>query len=330
VLDDLDQVGWRDLRHAYGTAEDMPDLIRALANPSRDARSEVWHQLYGNIWHQGTIYEATPYAVPFLIELAASPQTPARFEILSYLGLLADGLSYVAQHKGLTGHSRELAEQLQTELHWVAQTRKAVKHGEALYLATLHTGEHKMCCAAAYVLTRFPEESARYWPGLRARYEDADDDGLVRCGLAILTNAFSMRGTSDIRWLGEMLMREKRRSVRVALAASISLTANPNQSDALKLLTANMFSDDEIDRDYRAQPWDAGEAAYDIVRGLCASPNGRRMLTLRFNELLSLKYSHEKLEHCRYLLQIVLGDENVGSDFFIGAPLKPLILRNEA
>jgi hypothetical protein len=37
----------------------------------------AWH-LCGNIWHQGSVYQTTAHAVPFLIELAAHPLVPDR------------------------------------------------------------------------------------------------------------------------------------------------------------------------------------------------------------------------------------------------------------
>jgi hypothetical protein len=118
MLDGLDQVEWGRLQHAFGTAEDVPHLIRALQSPSLDQRQAAFGELYGNIWHQGTIYEATPYAVPFLIELAASDQTPDRFEILSYLGTLADGSSYIEVHRDVMSLSHEQLQQLEVELSW--------------------------------------------------------------------------------------------------------------------------------------------------------------------------------------------------------------------
>jgi hypothetical protein len=36
MLDGLDQVEWGRLQHAFGTAEDVPHLIRALQSPSLD------------------------------------------------------------------------------------------------------------------------------------------------------------------------------------------------------------------------------------------------------------------------------------------------------
>src|SRR5262245_58249134 len=217
-------------------------------------------ELYGNIWHQGTVYEATPHAVPFLIELAASDDTPDRSGMLSYLGTLADGSSYIEVHGGGPALSpQEVSAQLAVEVSWVAATRKAVKSGEALYLETLCANEHDVCCAASYVLSRFPEEAERYWPPLRERYEVAESDDLVRCGIAILTKNFSVKGTSDTQWLLRMFDKEKHSSVRVALAVSVALSNEQRVDDALQCLVTHLLTDDQVEQGYRAQPWDSGE-----------------------------------------------------------------------
>jgi hypothetical protein len=72
MLENLDTIDWRNLQHAYGPATDVPDLIRALASHDEEVRQSAMYELYGTIWHQDTIYEATAYAVPFLIELLES------------------------------------------------------------------------------------------------------------------------------------------------------------------------------------------------------------------------------------------------------------------
>lgn len=51
---------WSKIRDAYGTAEKIPDLIRAL--PDNDAWDAVWSRLC----HQGTVYEASYEALPLL------------------------------------------------------------------------------------------------------------------------------------------------------------------------------------------------------------------------------------------------------------------------
>ena len=91
VLAGLDEIGWAELKHAYGPADDVPGLIRALASTEPDERERARRTLYGNIFHQGNRYEATAYAVPFLARLAADPQVPQRDEIVLMLAVMAIG-----------------------------------------------------------------------------------------------------------------------------------------------------------------------------------------------------------------------------------------------
>lgn len=83
----LDDVPWGELRSAYGWATDVPDSLRTLLKP--------WDG-YGGLWaisifHQGTRYEATAYAVPFLTKLALHPEVPQRDELVDFLVALAVG-----------------------------------------------------------------------------------------------------------------------------------------------------------------------------------------------------------------------------------------------
>ncbi len=65
-LSDIDRVPWDRLEHAYGPATDVPAQLRQFASGD-DATSETaLGQLYGNVFHQGTRYQTTPYVVPFL------------------------------------------------------------------------------------------------------------------------------------------------------------------------------------------------------------------------------------------------------------------------
>ena len=325
MLEGLNKVDWGSLQHAYGTAEDVPALIRMLISPSPADRRDAFGSLYGNLWHQGTVYQATSRAVPFLIELAASESTPDRHEILSYLGALAGGTSYADVHRGIMRLSQEeLSVLLERELRWVDQTRRAVKSGEALYLATLRTNDHPMCCAAAYVLSRFPEEG-EYWTPLRARYEAAHNDEPVRCGIAILTKEFSARRTADTQWLAAMFEQESLPSVRVALAVSLALSDQRPRDDALQVLTANLLTDSQVEQVYRIQPWNNEEVVWDIIRALCATDLGRRSLISRFNQLLAEGAPNDRLEHIRF----VLSGEGIVNRSELGRPLRSLTLPNE-
>ncbi|WP_406109867.1 hypothetical protein [Kitasatospora purpeofusca] len=71
-LDGLDSLSWSSHSHAYGSAEDLPDLLRALAGTDADAAREALSELYGSVLHQGTVYDASTVVVPFLAGLAAA------------------------------------------------------------------------------------------------------------------------------------------------------------------------------------------------------------------------------------------------------------------
>ncbi len=91
VLDALDDIDWAQLGHAYGPARDVPEQLRALTSADATARARALHDLYGNIFHQGTRYQATAYAVPFLLELVAAVETPDRANVARLLSDIAIG-----------------------------------------------------------------------------------------------------------------------------------------------------------------------------------------------------------------------------------------------
>jgi len=74
----LDDVDWAGLDHAYGSAEDVPGLLRALRSPDEEERDAALGELFTNIYHQGSRYGASAAAAPFLLALASDPGTPGR------------------------------------------------------------------------------------------------------------------------------------------------------------------------------------------------------------------------------------------------------------
>lgn len=85
MLERLASVDWSSLTHAYGAADDVPDLIRALDSTDPEERDGAFEALYGNIFHQGTRYAATPHAIPFLVELASQPSPKSLPELLGLI-----------------------------------------------------------------------------------------------------------------------------------------------------------------------------------------------------------------------------------------------------
>lgn len=82
---------WADLRDAYGPATDVLSLLYAVTVGTDRVRREAWWGLWGGVYHQGTVYEVTPWCVVYLAQLAADPGHPDRVNALGFLRSIALG-----------------------------------------------------------------------------------------------------------------------------------------------------------------------------------------------------------------------------------------------
>ncbi|MFE4962587.1 HEAT repeat domain-containing protein [Streptomyces sp. NPDC056660] len=81
----IDEVDWASLRHAYGSAEDVPGLLRGLASADAAEREVALDGMYGSVHHQGNVYDSTLACVPFLFALASRAEVPDRGAIVELL-----------------------------------------------------------------------------------------------------------------------------------------------------------------------------------------------------------------------------------------------------
>ncbi len=121
ALEELDRVSWDRLTHAYGRGPQGPTLdmdveaaLRAMGSEDDDDREDAWCGLLSNVWHQGTIYEATAYAVPFLAALAAGSDCPGDDGVTRsgyLLGIIGAASCFVAPKASHSGAiTRDVAE----------------------------------------------------------------------------------------------------------------------------------------------------------------------------------------------------------------------------
>lgn len=68
------------MRHAYGSADDIPALLAAAEEP--DAARSVWEGLWSRLCHQGTVAGASYAALPALARLAAKREPTGYVEPL--------------------------------------------------------------------------------------------------------------------------------------------------------------------------------------------------------------------------------------------------------
>lgn len=115
ALDELDRVPWAELDHAYGTGklgpqlyEDVAATLRQLAHTKPTAFEEGVDALFSNLCHQGTIYQSTAFAVPFLTAFVAgtvlTPNQVAAFvAIFASIGIAASFEAPHGSHSGSYG-----------------------------------------------------------------------------------------------------------------------------------------------------------------------------------------------------------------------------------
>ncbi|MET9959656.1 hypothetical protein ABZ128_11420 [Streptomyces sp. NPDC006326] len=90
ALAGLDDIDWAALEHAYGTAEDVPGMLRDLYRSEKAA--DAADDLLVYVYHQGgAVYSSAPAALPYVLGAAADPAiVPAvRRELLELVGSLA-------------------------------------------------------------------------------------------------------------------------------------------------------------------------------------------------------------------------------------------------
>ncbi|MFF5533046.1 HEAT repeat domain-containing protein [Streptomyces cinerochromogenes] len=83
-------VDWAALEHNYGSAADVPELLRRCAGPDAGDAEDASSELLNLLFHQGGwICSAAPAALPFLLRLAARPDVPTRRGLLELVAMLA-------------------------------------------------------------------------------------------------------------------------------------------------------------------------------------------------------------------------------------------------
>jgi hypothetical protein len=270
MLDGLDTTPWSTLHHAYGTAEDVPDLIRALASPNPETRDETLDTLFGNIWHQGTVYEASAYAVPFLIELVAAPSVHAKADILNLLHALSDGASYLNVHANpeeawgarwrstLAALGRDVDAEIAKELGWVRAAHTAVVAGSAVYLTLLHAGDRDSRLFATGLLARCSDDAAAIVPVLRQRLHQ-EPDTQVQAGMVLACDALLPSTAEAEAFFETILATSPTPALRFTAGVSLLRRTQERAPEAAVHLMLEALRATDI-------PWTLAERAAHVAR----------------------------------------------------------------
>ena len=166
MLEDVDQVDWYALSHAFGVATDVPDQLRAMAAPDPEQAASGLRDLRARLSGEDYVHSAAIAAVPFLVEIAASQEVALEVRAggLLLLGTLAGARS------GDPAAARELL---------AALGRQQGRLGELL-----NDPEPAIRVATAGLAGRFLSPPQGWTRRLRA-LRDSETEPLVRAALSV-------------------------------------------------------------------------------------------------------------------------------------------------
>lgn len=97
LLPGLSEIDWAALSQAYGPATEVPEMLRPLVDSDPVRARAALHELWGTVWHQGTVYDCTPVVVPFLVQVVQAKDVDdrTRAEVALLLASIASASSFV-------------------------------------------------------------------------------------------------------------------------------------------------------------------------------------------------------------------------------------------
>ncbi|MEV6195141.1 HEAT repeat domain-containing protein [Streptomyces sp. NPDC051920] len=180
----IDEVDWASLEHAYGSAADVPELLRGLASPLPHERETALDGMYGAVHHQGDVYDSTLASVPFLFALAGHAGLPDRggiVELLASIGGPGDGDAFGETPRGGEDGADEDGGGPGTEDAGNdnrAMARAAVRSGAAVFLDLVTDCDPEVRRAVPSALVRFHGEPPRVLALLSERLRDEQEEGV--------------------------------------------------------------------------------------------------------------------------------------------------------
>ena len=185
VLEGIDEIDWSALCHAYGEASNIPILLAATFSDNERKREFAFRELFETIWHQGTVYEASAYAIPFLLKTLESPETPDKTSVAILLACLANGHSYLEVHAAneedrsvwreiFAKDNRDLDTETAKQIEHVNNARMAVSKG--LHLLYPYLKDENASGDIAKALALYPERKAEIIPLLESAQDSIQDE----------------------------------------------------------------------------------------------------------------------------------------------------------
>ncbi|MFF5634399.1 PBS lyase [Streptomyces sp. NPDC012825] len=220
MLTGIEEVDWASLGHAYGPADDVPELLRGLASADPAERETALDGMYGAVHHQGDVYDSTLACIPFLLELVADPGVQDRGPLVELLtsigGIELDGEEEeeMGEHPGENGEFIPAAN--------YAMAAAAIAAGADVFLGLVTDPDPEVRLAAPCALASLHPEPARVLTLLRERLT-VERDTEVRLALVAAVGQLALRHASlraeTVDWLGWLARAAQDPGLRLAALA---------------------------------------------------------------------------------------------------------------
>ncbi|MFC9942056.1 HEAT repeat domain-containing protein [Streptomyces pratensis] len=217
----IDEVDWASMEHAYGPADDVPELLYGLASADPAERESALDGMYGAVHHQGDVYACTLACIPFLFELAVDPGIRDRGGIVELLTSIG----------GIDLDEDDEDELDEDEIEGVANyamAASAVSAGSSVFFELVGDEDPGVRLAAPLALATLHRRPGRVLALLRERLPVETDDE-VRLALVEAAGRIALRHrplagqTAD--WLSRLAAEAYPPGLRLAALAQLARCA---------------------------------------------------------------------------------------------------------
>ena len=224
MLEGLDDVDWTNLHHAYGEATNVPEFVRGLLSDDEDTREWAIDALYFTIYHQGSVYDSTARAVPFLLELVTASEVRNRHKIIALLGRIARSKPYDPTAMPGLFIPDNFEEIHKIEVAAIAAAHDAVRQGIPLLLELLFSPDPMIQQNSATALFAFPEDALQTNPMLNQAWH-LTANPMVKA--ACLFSLDKLDGiTTDIREQLPVIAEDENEHLLLRFIAALILARN--------------------------------------------------------------------------------------------------------
>ncbi|MEU8788165.1 HEAT repeat domain-containing protein [Streptomyces sp. NPDC048643] len=232
----IDEVDWASMEHAYGSAADVPELLRGLASQHPHEREAALDGMYGAVHHQGDVYDSTLACIPFLFALVRHTGLPDRGGIVELLASIGGGdvddEPAEAGGEG-AGGSRVGEDPADPDTEDRADdnyavARVAIRSGAAVFLDLMTDRDPEVRRAVPTALVRFSGAPDRVLTLLIGQLTDEHDDGVRLAlveGLGLFARLHPGLSTPAVDLLASLCAAPHEPGLRLAALGQLALCA---------------------------------------------------------------------------------------------------------